>query len=142
MLVKLAHTQIRHRGLLPFVQVWFVWESTGSVHSDDSSKKNSYLPFCTHPTRPLRLYSGAIVAPQKFHGISNALQVTQNVVQNVEAQFCDILRLPLLPHAQSIGDQHPKGKQGVELYCSPGGLVLKGIPAFPERFKGTHRRNF
>ena len=59
--------------------------------------------------------------------------LTQNVVQNAE-QFCDILRLPLLSHTQSIGDQHPTGKQGVELYCSPHG-VLYGIPAFLELYK-------
>ena len=46
-------------------------------------------------------------------------------------QFCDILRLPLLTHVQSIGDQHPTGKQGVELCCSPRGVVLYG--GCPER---------
>ena len=40
--------------------------------------------------------------------------VTQNVVDNVG----HILRLPLLTHAQSIGDQLPSGKQGVELLFS------------------------
>ena len=43
-----------------------------------------------------------------------------------EAQFCDILRLLLLTHAQSIGNQHPTGKQGIELCCSPRGVVLYG----------------
>ena len=64
--------------------------------------------------------------------------VTQNDVQNAE-QFRDILRLPLLTHAQSIGDEHPAGKQGVQLCCSPHGVVLyggvlTGIPAYPEQF--------
>ena len=48
-----------------------------------------------------------------------------------------ILRLPLLTYAQSIGDQHPTGKHGVELCCSPRGsysteVVLNGIPVFSE----------
>ena len=64
--------------------------------------------------------------------------VTQCVMQNVEHSFVT-LRLPLLTHAQSIGDQHPTGKQEVELCCSPRGsscteVVLNGIHTFPERF--------
>ena len=51
--------------------------------------------------------------------------VTHNIVQNVE-HSCDILRLPLITHAQSIGDKHSRGKQGVELFCSPRGVVLYG----------------
>ncbi|PSN48536.1 hypothetical protein C0J52_05922 [Blattella germanica] len=47
------------------------------------------------------------------------------VMQNVE-QFCDILRLLLLTLAQSIGDQHPTRKQGVELCCSSRAVVLYG----------------
>ena len=39
--------------------------------------------------------------------------VIQNVLQNVEHSL-DTLGLPLLTHTQSIGDQHPTGKQAVE----------------------------
>ena len=74
-----------------------------------------HLPFGTGPTRPVQMLSGAIVAPRKFHGISNALQVCS--IAECGLQFCDILRLVLLTHAQSIGNQHPTGKQGVELPC-------------------------
>ena len=42
------------------------------------------------------------------------------------AQLFDILRLPLLTQAQSIGDQHPVGKQGVEQRFSPHGVALYG----------------
>ena len=65
--------------------------------------------------------------------------VTHNIVQNVERSFVTYSRLQLLNHAQSICDQHPTGKQGVELCCSPREVVLyggcpEGYPAFPERF--------
>ena len=50
--------------------------------------------------------------------------VTQNIVQNVEHSFVTYSRLPLLTHAQSINDQHPTGKQGVELWCSPHEVFL------------------
>ena len=76
---------------------------------------------------------GAIVISRKFHGVSNALQCCGNSECRAEcgAQFCDILRLPLLTHEQSISDQHPTGKQGPELCCSPRGGVLYG--GCPER---------
>ena len=59
------------------------------------------------------------------------------------AEFCDILQHSLLSHTQSIGDQHPTGKQGFELSCSPCGssctdVVLNIISAFPERFNPTY----
>ena len=40
------------------------------------------------------------------------------------AQFSDKLQLLLLTHAQSIGNQHPTGKRGVELCCSSHGVIL------------------
>ncbi|PSN55173.1 hypothetical protein C0J52_00598 [Blattella germanica] len=59
------------------------------------------------------------------------------------AQFCDILRLLLLTHAQSISDQHPTRKQGVELCCSPHAVVLiRGLSftsSLPTRNAVTHR---
>ena len=61
------------------------------------------LAFGTGPTKLVRLHSDAIVAPQKFNGVSNALQVCGN------PECRDILRLLLLTHAQFIGDQHPRG---------------------------------
>ena len=103
-------------------------------------QESHHLVFGTSPTRTMRLHNGAIVAPWIFHGLSNALQVCGNRECYAEcgAQFCDILRLPLLTHALPIGDQHPTGKEGVELYFSPHGVihrgVMNGIPAFPERF--------
>ena len=51
--------------------------------------------------------------------------VTQNVVQNVEPSFVTYSD-PLLTQAQSICDQHPTRKQGVELYSSPCEVVLYG----------------
>ena len=53
--------------------------------------------------------------------MSNGLQVCSNPECHAEcgAQFGDILKLPLPTHMQSISDQHSKGKQGVELCCSP-----------------------
>ena len=79
------------------------------------------------------------VAPRKYHRVSNTLQVCGNPEYRAEcgAQFCDILRLPLLTHAESIGDKYSTGKQGVELSCPLRGLpctgvVLNGIPALPE----------
>ena len=118
----------RRTGMFPFILlaflVWLVWESPGFVHCDDLSKKVLTSPLVISPTRPLQLHSGAIVAPRKFHRVSNALQVSGRV--QCGAQFCDILRLPLLIHPQSIGDQHPTGKQEVELCYSPRGVVLYG----------------
>ena len=48
-----------------------------------------HLPFGTGPRRPVRLHSGAIVAPRKFHGVSTSCKfaVAQNVVQNVDHSF-------------------------------------------------------
>ena len=68
--------------------------------------------------------------------VSNALQVCGNPECRAEygAQCCDILLLPLLTHAQSIGDQHPTGKKGVELCYSLRGVFLNDITAFTERF--------
>ena len=59
--------------------------------------------------RPRKSHSSAIVEPRKFHEVSNALQVFGNPECRAEcgAQLCHILRLPLLTHAQSKGDQHP-----------------------------------
>ena len=96
-------------------------------------QESSHLLFRNGPTRPVQLYSGAIVAPLKFHGVSNVLKVLCNPECRAEcgAQFCDILRLLLLIHAQSISDQYPTGKQGVELCCSPCGVVLYG--GYPEQ---------
>ena len=104
-------------------------------------KKIRHLPFGTGPSRPVRLHSGAIVAPQQFHGVSNTLQVCGNSECRAEcgAQFYDILRLSLLTNVQSIVDRPPTGKQGVELCCSPRGVVLyRGCPEWhpclPETF--------
>ena len=95
--------------------------------------RKSSLSLWYMSNKACRLHNGAIVAPRKFHGVSNALQVCGNPECRAEygAQFCDILRLPLLTHAQSIGNQHPEGKQGVELCCSPCGVILFG--GCPER---------
>ena len=41
-------------------------------------QENSHLPFATGPTRSVRLHSGAIVAPRKFQGVFNAMQVCGN----------------------------------------------------------------
>ena len=69
------------------------------------------------PTRPVQLRNGDIVVHLKFHGVSNAQQICSNPECHAEgwAQFCDILRLPLLNHVQSISDQHPTGNK--ELNC-------------------------
>ena len=90
--------------------------STATIYPRKSS-----LSFCYRPNK-------AIVAHRKFHEVSNALQVRGNPEYRSEcgAQFCDILRLPLVSHVQFIGDQHRTGKQGVELCCSPRGFVLYG----------------
>ena len=77
------------------------------------------------------------VAPHEFQRVSNALQVCGNPECHEEcgAQFCDILRLPLLTHMQYIGDQHPTEKQRVELCCSPHEVVCpERHPFFPEFF--------
>ena len=108
------------------------------VHKDPVP--SHHLPFRTDPTRPMRLHSSAIVAPRKFQGISNALQVCgiPECRTECEAQFCDILRLLLLTQAQYIGDQHPTGKQGIELCCSPHGVVLyRGCPKQHPCLPGT-----
>ena len=62
--------------------------------------------------------------------VSSALQVCGNpeCCEECGAQFCDILRLLLLTHAQSICDHHPTGEQGLELCCSPHGVILYGCP--------------
>ena len=58
----------------------------------------------------------------RFHKSSPSLWYQSNkacaVCGNPECgeQFCDTLRLPVLTHGQSIGGQHPTGKQGVELW--------------------------
>ena len=103
-------------------------------------QESRHLPFGTGPARPVRLLSDAIVAPRKFHGVSNALQVYGNQECRAEcgSHFCDIFKLPLLIQAQSIGDHYPTGNQGVGLCCSPSGVVLYGIPAFPERFNPSY----
>ena len=82
---------------------------------------------------PIRLYSRAIISQYKIKGYKKRCKfaVTQNIVQKV-AQFCNILRLTLLTHVQSIGVQHLTGKQEVELCCSPHGAVLYG--GCPERY--------
>ena len=121
----------RRTGMLPFIwlgfQVSSTWASPGFV------QESRYLPFGTGPTKPVRLHSSAIVAPGKFHVVSNALQVFRKPEYRAEcgAQFCDILRHPLLTHSQYIGDQHPRGKQEVELCFSLRGVVLCGD--YPER---------
>ena len=84
-------------------------------------QESHHLPFGTSPTRPVRLHSSVIVAPWKFRA-------------ECGAQVCDILRLLLLTHTQYISDQHPTGKQGVKLCCSPCGVVLNSNPTFPELF--------
>ena len=114
-------------------QVCFIWANPGFVHSDDLSRK-----VVTFPLAPVqqgrRLHSSVIVAPRKFHGVSNALQVCINPECHAEcgAEFCDIHRLTLLTQVQSIGDQHPTGKQAVELCYSPHGVILYGgCPKWP-----------
>ena len=82
---------------------------------------------------------GAIVPPRKFHGVSNALQVYGDPTYRAECgtQFCDILRLPLLTHPQSIDYQQPTGKQGVELCCSPCDVLYGGCPEWHPCLPGT-----
>ena len=128
---------MRRTGMLPFTwlafPVWFICERPGFVHSDEFVQESRQLPFGTDPIRQVRQRSGAIVAARKCHGVPNALQVCANPEYPTEygAQFCDILRLPLLTHAQCINNQHPAGKQGVEQCCSPRGVILHG--GCPER---------
>ena len=43
--------------------------------SDESSKEVVTFPLLSVQQGPMRLHSGAMVAPRKFHGVSNALQV-------------------------------------------------------------------
>ena len=106
---------------LPFIwlafQGRFLWTCPSFVLSDDSVQESRLLPFGTGPIRPVRLHSDSIIAPRKFHGASNALQVDGNPECRAEcgAQFYDILRLLLLTREHSFGDQHPTGKQRVEL---------------------------
>ena len=68
--------------------------------------RKSLLPFGTGPTRPVRMHSGTIVAPQKFHGVSNTLQVCSNPKCCAEsgAQFYEILRHLLLTRELFTGD--------------------------------------
>ena len=106
-------------------EIWFVWASPGFVHSDDSSKK--VVTFTLIQVQQ-GLHSGTIVALRKFHGTSNALQFCGNPECRAK---CDILPLPLLTHAKSIGYQHPTRKQWVKLCCSRRGVILYGDS--PER---------
>ena len=81
----------------------------------------------------MQLHRGAIVEPWKFHEVSNVLQVCGNPEYHAEcgAQFCDIFRLSLLTYTESINDQHPIGKQGVELcnvLLSSGVVLCEGFP--------------
>ena len=99
--------------------------------------KSQHLPFGASPTRPVLLQSGAIVAPRKFHSVSNTLQVCGK--PECGAQFCDILKLPLITHGQSIGDQQPTGSKelncfGFHVVSSCTEVVLNGIPAFPAAY--------
>ena len=91
-------------------------------------KKKSSPSLWYRFNKPVELHSGASVAPSIFHGVLNAQKAYGNPECRAEwgAQFCDIFRLSLLDHAQFIGDQHPTEKQGVELCCSPSGVVLYG----------------
>ena len=99
------------------------------------NQETRHLLFDTGPKRPVRLHSGAIVAPRKFHGLSNAQQIFSIPECRAEyvAQFCDIglLRLSLLTYVQFVCDQHSTEKQVVELCCSTRGVVLYG--GCPER---------
>ena len=118
-------------------QVWFVWATPGFDQSDDSSKK-----VVTFPLVPLQQsLCDFLAVPLLYLGVSNSLKVCGNLEcrAEFEAQFCDIIRLPLLTHVQSIGDQHPTGKQGVGMCCSPCEVVLYGScsewhPCLPGRF--------
>ena len=117
-----------------------------TVHSDDSSKKVVTIPLVPS-TRAVRFHSGAIVAPRKFHVVYNAPQVCGNPEYRVEcgALFCDILRLPLLPHAHSIGDSIQRGRKDLNCVVLHVGsscteAVLNGIPASPERFNPSCNR--
>ena len=119
--------------LLTF-QVSFVRASPGFVLSDDSSKKVIF-PLVPVQQSLCHCIAVPLLNLGNFMGYSTwcKFAVTQNVVQNVEHSLvsCDMLRLTLLTHAQSIGDQDPTGKQGIELCCSPRGVVLYG--GCPER---------
>ena len=108
--------------MLPFIwlafHVWFVWMSPGFVHNDDSSKKVITFPLVPVLQGLCDCIVVPLLYPGNFMGVSNALQIYGNPECHAEcgAQFCDILRLLLLIHAQSIIDQHPTGNQGVELF--------------------------
>ena len=135
----------RKTGMLPFIwltfQVWFVckWAQVSFILMICPRKSSPSLWYCS--TRPVQLYSDAIVAPRKFHGVSNALQVCSNPECRAECgvQFCDILQLPLLTHRHSSVISMQRGSK--ELNCvvlhlgsSCMEVVLNGIPAFPEHF--------
>ena len=66
-------------------------------------EERHHLPFCTGLTRPVRLHCGAIAAPRKLYGVSNG---NPECRAECGAEFYDILRLPLITHAQSIYEQH------------------------------------
>ena len=122
----------RRTGMLPFTwlafQVWFVWANRNFVYSDDSSKEVIAFPLVAY-----RSNKDCIAVPLLHLWNFKALQVCGNPEYHAEcgAQFCDIPWVPLLTHVQSIGDQHPTGKQGVAPCCSPRGVVLYG--GCPER---------
>ena len=72
----------------------------------------------------MQLHICAIGTLWKFHVVSNMLQVCGNPECHAECgiQFCDIFQHSILTHVQSIDNQHPTGKQGVELHVGSGAL--------------------
>ena len=89
-----------------------------------------HLPFITVPTRPVRLHSGAIALPRKFHGYPTRCKfaVTQNVVQNVEhifVPYSDFRSYSRAVHRRSASNRN----QSSEFCYSPRGVVLyRGCP--------------
>ena len=122
-------------------QVWFVWASSGFVHSDDSSKKVVNFPLV-----PVQQGLYDCIALPLLH-LGNVMEyptsykfaVTQNVVQNVEHSFVTYsdfhCYLTCRPSAISIQQRSKESNcvvLQVESSCTE--VVLNGIPAFPERF--------
>ena len=134
----------RRTEMLPFIWLARRFKFDSYEWAQQRFVQESHLPFGSGPTRPVRLHSDAIVAPRKFHGVSNALQVCSNSKCRAECgvKFCVILRFPLIIYAQSIGISIQQGSKELNFVVLHVGssctvVVLNGILTFPNAL--THR---